>query len=342
MGLSMTLMGLNFHPGDKVVTTNHEHNAIRSPLQVLQDRVDLQVETQPFPGSETLREMDSHELLDALFPDSPGLRGAKALCVSHVYPATGVRLPLSALRQKADELDIRYLVVDGAQAMGMIDLTSSADNIRDCDFYACPGHKWLNGPPSTGILYIKNENIRPPEFYPTISQRMGEYASCSGDTEACFPMAKALQVRGCTNTPGFAAMLTAMRFAVDVGGSSQIEEHILQLSRTVKDFILSRAPNSIVSPYSDDDLSSGLTVFYPFQWDRPEATFRDKRTADHVVSELLDRNVQVRSIGFQDAGSSGGASSDTYAIRVSTGYFNTAGDIDAFEDALQAVLSRIG
>jgi len=32
MGLSMTLMGLNFQPGDRVVATNHEHNAIRSPL----------------------------------------------------------------------------------------------------------------------------------------------------------------------------------------------------------------------------------------------------------------------------------------------------------------------
>jgi selenocysteine lyase/cysteine desulfurase len=53
----------------------------------------------------------------AVFPNTPALQGAKALCVSHVYPTTGVRLPLRLLREKADELGIRYLVIDGAQAM---------------------------------------------------------------------------------------------------------------------------------------------------------------------------------------------------------------------------------
>ena len=342
MGLSMTLMGLNFRPGDHVVTTNHEHNAIKSPLQILQERLGLRVETRTFPASETLNGMDSNELIDALFPDSSRLRGARALCVSHVYPSTGVRLPLAALREKADQLEIDYLIVDGAQAMGMIDLTSSADNIGDCDFYACPGHKWLNGPPSTGVLYIRNENIRPPEFYPTISQRMGQYSSCGSKDEACFPIAEALQVRGCSNTPGFAAMISAMNFAGDAGGSAHIEKHILGLSRKVKDSILSRAPHSIVSPHSDSELLSGMTVFFPFRWDRPETIFRDKGTADRVVRELLDRNIQVRSIGFQNAGTSGQSSADSYAIRVSTGYFNTVSDVEMFERELATVLMGIG
>jgi selenocysteine lyase/cysteine desulfurase len=342
MGLSMTLMGLNFRPGDKVVTTNHEHNAIKSPLQVLQERLGLQVETQFFPASEKLNGMSASELLDALFPDSPALRGAKALCVSHVYPSTGLRLPLSALRRKADQLDIRYLIVDGAQAMGMVDLTAEEDNLKNCDFYACPGHKWLNGPPSTGVLYIRNENIRPPEFYPTISQRMGQYSSVGGEATANFPIAEALQVRGCSNAPGFAAMISAIDFAIDVGGPAQIEKHILNLSRKVKDSILSRAPRSIVSPHTDNGLLSGMTVFFPFKWDSPETIFRDKKTADRVVRELLDRNIQVRSIGFADGGASNQSTAESYALRVSTAYFNSASDIKLFEDALRAVLSRIG
>ncbi len=196
MGLSMTLMGLNFRPGDRVIMTNHEHNAIKSPLRVLQERQGLRVEIRSFPAAETLSALDSNGLLDALFPNIPALRGAKALCVSHVYPTTGVRLPLRALRQKADELNIPYLVVDGAQAMGMVDLSGSGDSVENCDFYACPGHKWLNGPPSTGVLYIRNADIRPPEFYPTISQRMGKYTDCNDNSDSCFPIAEALQVRG--------------------------------------------------------------------------------------------------------------------------------------------------
>lgn len=341
MGCSMTLMGLNFAPGDKVVTTNHEHNAIKSPLQVLQARQGLRVETQSFPATEKLSEMGSTELIDALFPNIASLRGAKALCVSHVYPTTGVRLPLRLLRKKADELGIRYLVVDGAQAMGMIDLGKDGDSIENCDFYACPGHKWLNGPPGTGVLYIKNSDIRPPEFYPTISQRMGKYADCNDDSGECFPMVKALQVRGCSNTPGFAAMVSAMKFVGDAGGTVQVEKHILALSQNVKRFILSRASDSIVSPYADPALQSGLTTFYPFHWDKPQSIFQDKKSADRVVEELLKKNIQVRSIGVPDPVSPGKNPGTRYVIRVSTGYFNTATEVETFKTALQEVLMRI-
>jgi selenocysteine lyase/cysteine desulfurase len=241
MGLSMTLTGLTFRPNDRVVTTNHEHNAIRSPLQILQERQGLQVETQLFPPAESLGQTAVTELIDELFPNSPALRGAKALCVSHVYPTTGVRLPLKLLRKKVDEPGIPYLIVDGAQALGMIDLTGHEEHIENCDFYACPGHKWLNGPPGTGVLYIRNADIRPPEFYPTISQRMGKYSDCHDDSACSFPIAEALQVRGCSNAPGFAAMITAMEFATNAGGPERIENHILTLSGDIKSFLLSQA-----------------------------------------------------------------------------------------------------
>jgi selenocysteine lyase/cysteine desulfurase len=342
MGLSMTLMGLNFRPGDRVIMTNHEHNAIKSPLRVLQERQGLRVEIRSFPAAETLSALDSNGLLDALFPNIPALRGAKALCVSHVYPTTGVRLPLRALRQKADELNIPYLVVDGAQAMGMVDLSGSGDSVENCDFYACPGHKWLNGPPSTGVLYIRNADIRPPEFYPTISQRMGKYTDCNDNSDSCFPIAEALQVRGCSNAPGFAAMIRAMQFAEDAGGAARIEKHILGRSREVKNIILARAPHSIVSPHSDSALLSGLTAFFPFNWDKPQAVFSDRKTAEQVVKELLERKIQVRSIGFSNAGSSNRPPEELFVIRVSTAYFNTAGQIEVFRKALKEVLMRIG
>ena len=342
MGLSMTLMGLNFRSKDRVVTTNHEHPAIKSPLSILQERQGLRIETRSFPAAETLRRMDSTGLLDALFPNTPALRGAKALCVSHVYPTTGVRLPLRALREKADELNIRYLIVDGAQAMGMVDLSGNGDSVEHCDFYACPGHKWLNGPPSTGVLYIRNADIRPPEFYPVISQRMEKYTGCSDDSDSCFPIAEALQVRGCSNAPGFAAMIRAMQFAEDAGGAARIENHILGLSREVKKFIQSRAPHSIVSPYSDTALMSGLTAFFPFSWDKPARFFSDKKTAGWVVKELLERKIQVRSIGFSNAGASNRSPEESYAIRVSTAYFNTGEQVEIFKNALQEVLMRIG
>jgi len=337
MGMSMTLMGLNFQAGDRAIMTNHEHNAIKSPLAVQQARVGLKVITRAFAPAAELHGMNTDELLDRLFPDIPSLRGAKALCVSHVYPSTGVRLPLQALRRRADQLGIRYLVVDGAQAMGMLNLGPGPDSLQHSDFYAGPGHKWFNGPPGTGVLYLKNAGIQPPEFYPTLSQRMGEYSEANSP----FPMAQALQVRGCSNVPGFAAMIRAMQFQQESGGPVATEKHILALSANIKDTIRKRSPSALVSPHADPALRSGLSVFFPFNWDRPHKLFTDKKRADWVVSELLKRKIQIRSIGFDNSGSSKSAARPVYALRVSTAAFNTSEQSALFLRALEEVLGKI-
>jgi selenocysteine lyase/cysteine desulfurase len=60
-----------------------------------------------------------------------------------------------------------------------------------------------------------------------------------------------------------------------------------------------------------------------------------------VVKELLERKIQVRSIGFSNAGSSSRSPEESYAIRVSTAFFNTGKQIEIFTEALQEVLMRI-
>ena len=338
MGLNMVIMGLNFQPTDKVIITNHEHNAIVSPLSVLQEKTGLTIIERDFPAAEILKEISPDELLEILLPNTDELRDAKALCVSHVYPTTGVRLPLESLRAKADELNIKYLIVDGAQAFGMLDISKGKDQITHADFYACPGHKWLNGPPGTGILFIKNSRIRPPEFYPVLSQRMTKYSAAGDIGDDPFPMAEALQVRGCSNAQGFSAMISAMKFEQEAGGVKLVERQILSLSNQVQDFILSRSPNAMVSPFKAQTLLSGLTVFFPFSWHDPDKIFTDERTSNLIVKELLGKNIQIRSIGFKDPLGTG---QKIYALRVSTGIFNTNEQLDYFRLSLEKILTYI-
>lgn len=336
MGLSLAIMGLNFAPGDKVLTTNHEHNATLSPLQVLRQRHGIEVITRSFPEANQLDDIGAEQLLDHLFPDSEELAGAKALCVSHVYPGTGIQLPLKLLREKADELKIAYLIVDGAQAFGMLDIgnaSNSMNSISSCEFYAGPGHKWLNGPPGTGFLYLKNAEIRPPEFYPTLSQRMYKFA----DDGEPYYMAQALQIRGCMNQPGFAAMVDAINYLEDFGGPQSVEATILRQARSVKDIIREQAPDCLVSPYADTRLHSGLTVFFPFKWNEPEKPLREQAAANAVVNALRKENIQIRSIGIPRADGNG----SVYALRVSTAVFNTPGEIGIFSSRLKDVLSGL-
>jgi len=353
MGLSMVLIGLNFQAEDKIVITDHEHPAITSPLWVLKQKLGIQLEVRPFPEPAQLRQMNSEQLLDSLFPDIPELQNAKALCISHVYNTTGVRLPLDKIRQRADELNISYLIVDGAQAMGVVDFNNLENRLDNCDFYAAPTHKWMNGPPGTGLLYIRNTKLCPPEFYPPLSQKMGAYMS-GDDVESCLPMAEALQVRGCTNTPANVAVIRLMKFYNKIGGQAVVENHILDLSCKVRDFIASKAPDSLISP-SDTELQSGLVSFYPFKWDEPQTCFKDEETAVWVVKELLKKGVQVRFVPFPTVDfspdcqlkkheadlprdCSGEPVDQTYAVRVSTGLFNTAEQIENFKKTLKDVL----
>ncbi len=338
MGLNMVILGLNFKATDKIIITNHEHNAILSPLSVLQEKTGLTVIKRDFPAANILNTMSADELLEFLLPDMDELHGAKALCVSHVYPTTGVRLPLEALRKKADALNIKYLIVDGAQAFGMVNISRDRDHITHTDFYACPGHKWLNGPPGTGILYIKNSRIRPPEFYPILSQRMTKYGGKQGEAGEPFPMAEALQVRGCSNAPGFSAMLEAIKFQQELGGAELVEQQILTLSQQVKNFIFSRSSKALVSPFKAPELLSGLTVFFPFNWDNPDQIFHDENTASKIVQAFLKINIQIRYIGFEDPIGEG---QKLYALRVSTGVFNTGRQIEYFKKSLEKILRQI-
>ena len=356
MGMNLVLMGLDFKAKDRIVITDHEHPCVSSPLWILKRKHGIQTEVRTFPGAQQLCQMNSDELIDFLFPVIPELKNAKALCVSHIYNTTGVRLPLDKLRQRADQLNIRYLIVDGAQALGMVDMSHAENRLDNCDFYAAPMHKWMNGPPGTGILYIKNEYLSPPEFYPILTQKMGSYL-CGDMPGTHLPMAEALQVRGCSSIPAFVALRTLMEYYQRQGGQIVIENFIFGLAREISDFIATKAPNCLVSP-RDDALRSGLITFFPFKWDQPNTYYTDKETAVSVVDALFKEGLQVRFVPFPTVDlseecrlqshnanllidCSGEPVDQFFVIRISTAYFNTHDQIEIFKQTLKRVLKKL-
>jgi selenocysteine lyase/cysteine desulfurase len=355
MGLAMVLTGLEFKVGDRVVTTNHEHPAIISPLWMLKQRLGIEVIVRSFPDHKILKSTNPDELLDYLVPDIPQLRSARAICLSHVYATHGIRLPLDKLRRRAQALDIEYIIIDGAQAVGMVNLNKPENRVDNCDFYAAPTHKWMNGPPGTGILYIRNPYVSPPEFYPTLSQKMGDYM-CSDNPEYHQPITEALQVRGCQNTPSYTALLKLLQLIQEMGGPEAIEDHVLTLSESVRDFIASRSTKALISP-SDKDLRSGLISFFPFNWSNPEQCFKDERRVTYVNRRLSEKGIQVRYIAFptvslpqclarkQEPGNRIDCPVESverqYCIRVSTGLFNTVEQVESFKKILKEVLTEL-
>jgi L-cysteine/cystine lyase len=143
-GINLVLSSLDWRPGDRVVTTNHEHPGVLGPLQAARDRHGVQVEVVDIGdgGDDELTLAGFRRALE---------RPARAVVASHVLWTTGAVLPVGALGSMASEAGALSLV-DGAQSAGAIPV-ALAD--LDVDAYAMPGQKWLLGPEGMGALWVR-------------------------------------------------------------------------------------------------------------------------------------------------------------------------------------------
>lgn len=143
-GINLVLSSLPWAPGDRVVTTNHEHPGVLGPLQALRDRTGVEIETVDIgDGGDADRTLASFRA--ALE------RPARAVVASHVLWTTGAVLPIDRLGTLARDAGA-ISIVDGAQSAGAIPV--NLDDL-DVDAYAVPGQKWLLGPEGMGALWVR-------------------------------------------------------------------------------------------------------------------------------------------------------------------------------------------
>ena len=76
--------------------------------------------------------------------------------IPHIDNIIGALHPIKKLSLALKEKGVRYIAIDGAQSIGLIDVKLSELGV---DFYAASPHKWIQSPKGTGILYI-NENVQ--------------------------------------------------------------------------------------------------------------------------------------------------------------------------------------
>ena len=147
--LAMVANGLDLIAGDEVLTTNREHPAALSPWLMLARRRGIVVKQIELPAP-----MTGPEQALGLFAGAVTER-TRVLAFSHIQYADGTVLPVQDLCQFARQRNL-ISVVDGAQALGMLDFT-----LRDlgCDFYGTSFHKWLGGSNGTGMLYVRREML---------------------------------------------------------------------------------------------------------------------------------------------------------------------------------------
>jgi cysteine desulfurase/selenocysteine lyase len=190
--LNAALFGL-LRPGDAVVRTRYDHNAVRRPVSILARRG---VEERLLPGS-AAGALDLDEVTEML---RGGGRPARVLAVPHASNVLGSVLPLRALADRAHEAGA-LLLVDAAQTAGQIPIDVDAMGI---DLLAFTGHKALLGPQGTGGLWVR-EGIEVEAIL----------AGGTGGDSLPFEMPDAFPDHleaGTQNGPGIAGLLAGVRW----------------------------------------------------------------------------------------------------------------------------------
>ena len=128
-------------PGDHVVLSGLEHNAVIRPLNKLKQGrgVDYTVVSANAHGR-----LNPYDFEKALTPST------KLVCLTHASNVTGGLSPIAEVGEICAKKGVAFLV-DAAQTAGAVPIHMEGLKI---DFLAFTGHKGLMGPPGTGGLIV--------------------------------------------------------------------------------------------------------------------------------------------------------------------------------------------
>ncbi|WP_095148035.1 aminotransferase class V-fold PLP-dependent enzyme [Pseudomonas sp. Irchel s3a18] len=299
-GLTMIYGGVHVRPDQEILTTEHEHYATHSILELRTRREGTQVRKVRL--FEDAYSVSKEQVLAAI--DRNIRPQTRVLGMTWVHSGSGVKLPISEIgalvdkhnRHRADSERIIY-VVDGVHGFGVEDLSFPAMN---CDFFIAGTHKWMFGPRGTGIVCSRSTEVKyVTPIVPTFSE--AEHFST-------------------TMTPGGYhafehrwALNEAFKLHLQLG-KAQVQARIHALNSYLKQHLQAHPQIELVTPLNPA-LSSGFTFF----------RVRDK-DADKVAAYLMANRV-VSDAVHRDVGP---------VIRTAPGLLNNEAEIDR----LMAVLTQ--
>jgi cysteine desulfurase / selenocysteine lyase len=306
--LNMAFKGV-LNDGDHVVTTDLEHNSVSRPLVAMAEagRITLTRVAADAGGT-----VDAGAIANALTPKT------KLVAVTHASNVLGTVQPITEIGKLVRGRDALFLV-DAAQTAGVLPIDVQAAWI---DLLAFPGHKSLLGPTGTGALYVG----------PRAHLRPWREGGTGGDSSApTQPTEFPYYLEGGTpNVLGVAGLVAGLDF-VEERGLDAIRRHEVELCDRLRE-ALATLPGFEVFGHADPARRVGTV------------SFRCEAMPASDLGAILDQSFDIavrpglhcapyvhRALGSYPDG----------LVRVSTGPFNTAADIDTLIGALKEVTGGI-
>lgn len=290
-GLNIAIKSL-VKPGDTVLISGYEHNAVTRPLHALGAKV--QVASGPL--------FDSAALLSAF----ERLLTDEVTCVvcNHVSNVFGYILPVERIAALCRTRGVPF-ILDASQSAGCLPVLQQE---LGAAFIAMPGHKGLYGPQGTGLL-LCNAETRP--------LLDGGTGSLSAEQDMPSFLPDRLEA-GTHNIPGIAGLLEGLRYVLS-RGTADILAHERDLTRQAVQG-LSALPGVTVYAAADPAKQAGVLSFN-----------MDGIDCEVVGEALGEQEIAVRAglhcapIAHQSAGTFG-----TGTVRASFSHFNTREEVCRF------------
>jgi L-cysteine/cystine lyase len=229
----------------------------------------------------------------------------RLIVLSHVAWTTGASIDVREVGYMGREAGIPVLV-DGAQAAGAIPIDVKTLGV---DFYAIPMQKWLCGPDGTGALYARREALH------YVTPTYVGYWSVKHEENVEWELQDSAQrfELGGRQTAAVAGQAAVFRWLEESVGYPWLFARISAL-HTYAYAALQRIP--------------GITLLTPTPGVSGLISFRlEGHTSEDAVTHLRDtHNIYIRNIHSPDC------------LRISTGFYNTEGEIDTLAQALKAML----
>ena len=286
-------------PGDEVVISGYEHNAVTRPLAALDCSVKV-AGGALFHPEELLGNFE--ELI------SPTTRCVICTHVSNVF---GYILPIKELGELCRRKNVP-LIADASQSAGCLPVHMDESG---CAYAAMPGHKGLYGPQGTGLLLCGGD-----------ADPLPLMQGGTGSLSALQTMPDFLPDRleaGTPNLPGIAGLWAGLRYVMK-RGTNHIFQHEQDLVRRLDQRL---GEISQIKRYSGGP-QSGVLSF------RVQG-----RDCEELGEALGNRGIAVRAglhcapLAHQTAGTLEGGT-----VRVSVSAFNTSSEIERFVRVLREII----
>jgi cysteine desulfurase family protein len=308
--LNIVLKGF-LKPGDHILTSSMEHNAVMRPLRQLENE-GVSFERIPCDKEGTLLIEEMESLLK---------KNTKAVVMMHASNVCGTLLPLKEVGAFCKEHGLKF-IVDCAQSAGVFPISMREMHI---DALCFTGHKGLYGPQGIGGFILQEEMIE--QITPLLS---GGTGSISHTEEIPKFMPDRFEP-GTMNLPGIFGLHAALEWLAETGMENihYKEKTLTELFlKKIKELDISGEKISIIGKENVDERTAVVSI----------------QTPERDVSEvayLLDKNYGIMTRVGLHCAPSAHKTLGTYptgTIRFSFGYFNTEEEVLLAVKALEEIL----